>query len=115
MHRRSFRIRECGPQHPLGLLLVPAFVQMCPDRSGEMSACVVRTRTRLTSDSFLAPLPASFSWYDFHYMYVFSPTGYLELMGIHPEWNARQHRYAPLGRNWWQLDFLMVDDGPGRS
>jgi hypothetical protein len=34
-------------------------------------------------------------------------------MGIHPEWNARKHCYTPLVGNWWRLDFLMMDDGPG--
>ena len=48
-------------------------------------------------------------------MYVRTPTGFLDLMSIHPEWNAREHRYTPLGRNWWRLDFLMVDDGPGEG
>lgn len=51
--------------------------------------------------------------YDLAVMYVPTPAGYLELMGIHSEWNARKHRYTPLGGNWWRLDFLMVDDGPG--
>lgn len=55
------------------------------------------------------------SRYDPALMYAQVPIGYIELMGIHSEWNARKHRWTPLGRNCWKLDFLMVDDGPERS
>ena len=48
-------------------------------------------------------------------MYLSTPIGFIELMGIHPEWNARSHRWARIGRNLWRLFFVMKDDGPNNG
>ena len=44
-------------------------------------------------------------------MHLPVPTGYIELMGVHPEWNARDHKWKRLFGSIWQLDIVMKDDG----